>query len=208
MDWRDILMKYEIKKTNVIDPDVTSPEWDKANLGKVDNECWEGYATIPETTFKILKGPEGFSVLMNTNEKNLRSECKKEDEAIHTDSCMEFFMKPDPWDLRYLNFETNPNGVMKIGLGTHRDDRILLDDERSKFSIVSIPEDGNWTLKFYIPDEFIKSHFKKPNPVFKGNFYKCGEGTDHSHFGTWSRVHTPNPDYHLTDFFGMFEIEK
>ena len=28
-------------------------------------------------------------------------------------------------------------------------------------------------MKFYIPDEFINSHFKKPNPVFKGNVYKC-----------------------------------
>ena len=110
--------------------------------------------------------------------------------------------------LFWYYFETNPKGVMKIGIGTHRGDRILLDDDRSKFSIVSIPEDGNWTLKFYIPDEFINSHFKKPNPVFKGNVYKCAESSDHSHFGTWNRVEVPNPDYHLTDFFGTFEIKK
>lgn len=201
-------MRYIIERTNVIDPGVDSAEWEKANLGKVDVEEWKGFSPIPETTFKVLKGPEGMSVLMHTNEKNLRAECKVGTEAIHTDSCMEFFIKPDPWDLRYLNFETNPKGVMKIGIGTHRGDRILLDDDRSKFSIVSIPEDGNWTLKFYIPDEFINSHFKKPNPVFKGNVYKCAEGSDHSHFGTWNRVEVPNPDYHLTDFFGTFEIKK
>ena len=199
-------MRYVALKTDIIDPDMYSPEWEKAEEGFVDIECWGGYSPIPKTSFKMLSGPEGISVLMHTNETNLRSEVEKENGPICTDSCMEFFFKPDCHDLNYLNFEFNPKGVLHLGIGAGRHGRTHLEEDRHIFSIESSAKDGDWTLKFYIPYSFLRVYFKKVSPVCKGNFYKCGDDTGHEHYGVWSRVEHSVPDYHVPDFFGFIEL--
>ena len=200
-------MEYKIVKTEEINPKINSPEWEKAELGNVTIEPWEGFSPSPKTTFKLLRGPEGLSVLMHTDEKNLRAEVTKENGEICYDSCMEFFIKPSPWDVNYMNFEINPKGVMHIGLGKDRYGRKLIDEPRSTFMVESIANDGDWTLKYYIPDSFLLKYFENLSPVFRANFYKCGEETGHSHYAVWSPVETPEPDYHVADFFGTLRIE-
>ncbi|MCK7480493.1 MAG: carbohydrate-binding family 9-like protein [Candidatus Moduliflexus flocculans] len=34
------------------------------------------------------------------------------------------------------------------------------------------------------------------------NFYKCGDETEFPHYGAWSPVETPAPDFHRPEFFG------
>ncbi len=200
-------MEYKIAKTEEVNPKINSPEWEKAEQGYVTIEPWEGFSVSPKTTFKLLRGPEGLSVLMHTDEKNLRAEVTEENGDIYCDSCMEFFIKPSPWDVNYINFEINPKGVMHIGIGKDRYGRELIDEPRSTFNVESIANDGDWTLKYYIPDSFLLKYFKILSPVFRANFYKCGEKTDHDHYAVWSPVETPKPDYHVADFFGIFRIE-
>jgi hypothetical protein len=36
----------------------------------------------------------------------------------------------------------------------------------------------------------------------RGNFYKCGDKTIHPHYGCWSPIELPKPDFHCSDFFG------
>lgn len=199
-------MKYKVTETAVIDPDVNSTEWDKAKIGKIEVQRWKDFYEPINTTFKMLRGPEGISVLMHTDEKNLRAECVQQNGEVCEDSCMEFFFKPDPWDMNYMNFEINPKKIMNLGIGKDRYERELIDIDREIFNIESIPSDGDWILKFYIPDEFLLKYFKKIAKVCKGNFYKCGELTDHSHFITWAEVEVDNPDFHLPDFFGKIEF--
>ncbi len=200
-------MEYIVAKTTEVNPGIASSEWDRAEIGQIADEPWvKDYSPSPKTTFKLLRGPEGISVLFHTDETNLRAEVKEQNGEVCMDSCMEFFFKPSPWDERYINFEVNPAGVMHIGLGSGRHNRTLLYDDRAIFDVVSVANDGDWTLKYYIPDAFLKKYFPASSEncscVAKGNFYKCGEGTDHSHFATWSRVETAKPDFHLADFFG------
>ncbi|MFA7637112.1 MAG: carbohydrate-binding family 9-like protein [Monoglobales bacterium] len=210
-------MEYFIAKTNEINPGIYSPEWDKAQTGYIDkNLSGDGLFPSPKTFFKLLEGPEGLSVLMHTEEKNLRSEIKEENGEVCEDSCMEFFFKPTPWDARYLNFEVNPEGVMHIGIGTGRHDRTLITEDRKTFDIVSVPNDGDWTVKYYIPFSFIDKWY--PNieelsldnstNIAKGNFYKCGEETDHPHFACWSEVITDIADFHVPDFFGRLIFQE
>lgn len=199
-------MRYKAEKTNVIDPEITSCEWTGANTGRVDINRWKTYCKAPDTTFKILSGPEGISVLMHTAEKDLRAECDTQNGDVYEDSCMEFFIKPDNHDVNYLNFEFNPKGVLHLGLGSGRQSRRLIDAPREIFSIVSVADEGNWTLKFYVPYSFLLKHFKKVSPVCKGNVYKCGDKTDHVHYGVWSEVEVDEPDYHVPDFFGVIEL--
>ncbi len=34
------------------------------------------------------------------------------------------------------------------------------------------------------------------------NFYKCGDETAVPHYGAWSPIDTPQPDFHRPEFFG------
>lgn len=198
-------MRYKATRTNEINPKINSSEWEKASAEKIGVECWETPAKAPDTYFKILRGPEGLSVLLHTNETNLRAEMTEENSRVCDDSCMEFFFKPDPWNVNYFNFELNPKGVMHLGFGPGRHGRILI-EEREAFDIESIANEGDWTLKFYIPDSFLLKHVGKVNSVCKGNFYKCGELTGHSHYAMWNEVEVAEPDYHVPDFFGFIEL--
>lgn len=198
-------MRYRATKTNEINPKLNSSEWEKANWEKIGVECWETPAKAPDTMFKILSGPEGLSVLLHTNEKDLRAETTEENGRVCNDSCMEFFFKPDPWNVNYFNFELNPKGVMHLGFGPGRHGRTLV-EEREVFDIESVANEGDWTLKFYIPNSFLLKYVDKLNKVCKGNFYKCGELTGHSHYAMWSEVEVPEPDYHQPDFFGFIEL--
>ena len=177
-------------------------------MGHLTFQRWQEFYQDINTTFKILRGPEGISVLMHTDEKSLRAVQSEENGRVCSDSCMEFFFKPDPWDTKYINFEFNPKGKLFLSVGTDRYDRIILDTDRVIFKIESIPNDGDWTLKFYIPDSFLFKFFKKIADVCRGNFYKCGELTGHSHFISWSEVEVEEPDFHIPDFFGQFEFKK
>ncbi len=199
-------MRYVATKTNIIDPDINSTEWQKAITGHITVNRWKDYAPAPETSFKMLRGPEGISVMMHTKETGLRCECTTENGDVYKDSCMEFFIKPDVHDTRYMNFEFNPKGVLHLGLRTGRKSKEQIDIDRKIFRIASLAKEGDWTLKFYIPDSFLLEYFDKISPVCKGNFYKCGDCTDHAHFGAWSEVETDTPDFHVSDFFGKIEL--
>lgn len=199
-------MEYIVAKTNTVNPDINSNEWNNAEVGHIAQNCWEGWEKAPKTTFKLLRGPEGISLLMHTEEKNLRAEQTEQNSEVCEDSCMEFFFKPSPWDINYMNFEINPKGVMHVGIGSGRYDRRLIDENRKTFSVETIPNNGDWTLKIYIPDSFLLKYFEKIAPVCHANFYKCGEKTDHSHFATWAAVETPEPDFHVPDFFGKIKF--
>lgn len=199
-------MRYKAGKTEIINPSLNSEEWNRADEGRLTYQRWEEFKQPINTTFKILRGPEGISVKMHTDEKNLLANCTEQNGMVCMDSCMEFFFKPSPWDLRYLNFEINPEKILHLGLGADRYGRELINEDRETFSIESVPNDGDWTLKFYIPDSFLLKYFEKIAPVCKGNFYKCGENTGHSHFITWSEVEVLKPDFHVADFFGIIEL--
>jgi hypothetical protein len=43
--------------------------------------------------------------------------------------------------------------------------------------------------------------------VARANFYKCGDETETPHFGAWSPVQTPQPDFHRPEFFGRLVFE-
>lgn len=195
-------MRYQLAKTEISNPTIHSPEWEKAALAEIGVNRWAGYAVPPKTVFKMLRTPEGIAVWLHTDETHLRAEVAEENGEICTDSCMEFFLKPDNHDCRYLNFELNPKGVLHLGIGTGRGDRTQFDTDRAIFAIESVANEGDWTLKFIVPDSFLLESFEKISPVCKMNVYKCGDFTDHEHYAMWSEVETVEPDFHVPDFFG------
>ena len=199
-------MRYKLARTAVVDPCAASPEWEKAETGYIRINRWRDYAASPATTFKLLRGPEGISLRMHTEETHLRAACREENGEICEDSCMEFFLKPNNLRPEYLNFEVNPCGVLHLGIGSGRENRRFPEIDHSVFRIESEANEGDWTLKLYIPNRVLLDLFGEISPITKANFYKCGDSTDHVHYGTWSEVEVPEPDFHQPDFFGFLEM--
>ena len=202
-------MRYLVAGTNIVNPSIDSGEWERAEIGYVDKEPWtKGLYPSPKTTFKLLRGPEGLSVLMCSAEINLRAQ-ESENGEVCNDSCMEFFYKPSPWDTRYFNFEVNPKGVMHLGLGADRFERVMI-SERKIFDIATQINERGWMVKFYIPDSFIRELFPDEDRLSSGNeacvaranFYKCGDKTERPHYAAWSDIETELDDFHVPDFFG------
>lgn len=203
-------MRYSVAKTDIINPSLDSKEWEKAEIGYVDKEPWaNGLYPSPKTTFKLLRGPEGLSVIMHSDETNLRA-IEEENGEVCNDSCMEFFYKPSPWDTRYFNFEVNPKGTMHLGIGADRFERVMIAERRSLDIVTKIDGHG-WSVKYYIPDSFIREWFPDEERLSSGNkscvtranFYKCGDKTDKPHYAMWSNIETELGDFHVPDFFGV-----
>ena len=199
-------MRYQLAKTAVNNPAIDSPEWSKAPIAEIADSGWAGYAKSPRTTFQILRTPEGIAVRFHTEDTHLRAEVTEENGPIGEDSCLEFFLKPDNHDVNYLNFELNPKGVLHLGIGAGRAARRPLTTDRAVFDIVSVANEGDWTLKLFIPDSFLLTHYAKISPVCKANAYKCGDFTDHEHYGMWTPIETVDPDFHVPDFFGTLVL--
>ena len=203
-------MEYIIKKIDSSALSLCSAEWERAETGHISIEPWPCFTGFdaPETCFWLLRCRDGFCIKYNTKEHDLRANVTEENGRVCCDSCVEFFLQPDTNDQNYINFELNPKGVMHIGLGKDRYGRIPIEDERSIFRVESDARDGDWSICYYIPDEFLLRYFKQISPVCRANFYKCGDKTKKPHYAVWNNVETAKPDYHVSDFFGIIRIEK
>lgn len=60
-------------------------------------------------------------VFLISYEKEIMAARENMNDPVCRDSCMEFFLKPNPEnDSRYLNFELNPRGTLFLGIGKDR----------------------------------------------------------------------------------------
>ena len=207
-------MRYTVVKTNVIDPDITSAEWQRAELGEIAANRWNEYAPAPKTTFRMLRGPEGISVMMHTEEKDLKCECDVENGNVFMDSCMEFFAAYDNTNPAYLNIEANSIGTTLAQLGTDRYDRVPADEFLGgPVTVQAEVGADSWSLLMHVTLEDLKKLYKMDTSVFvpgysfRANLYKCGDETAVEHYNMWNPVGTPNPDYHQSSFFGKMTLE-
>lgn len=189
------MKEYVIRKTNL----------ENAEPLKLDIAPWEEFPYIPQTKCYIVHDGSALIVKMETDEKNLRAVMTEQNSAVCQDSCMEFFIRPNKDDDRYFNFEINPITTLHLGLGEKRHNRTRLPD-KDIFEIKSVIEKGIWTVNFKIPFDFLEKHTGFTKECY-ANFYKCGEGTDHSHFCVWNNIDVPKPDFHQSAFFGKLIIE-
>ena len=204
------MKEYRIKKAPLPqDVPADSPLWDNAPAVAIDSFTWDdGTGYRPNTQAKLLYTNEGISVRFETDETPLKAVWRHNNEPVWCDSCVEFFIQPDEADARYLNFEMNPAGALLLGLGTQSEGRQELDFDVSLFRIDAQVKDGIWTHRLYVPFSFLKQYFAQVSPRFRGNLFKCGDETEHPHFGSWNPVIWPQPQFHLSQCFGSFVLEQ
>jgi len=188
--------------------------WKNTVEANLDCFPWAAQSTDdyrPVTTARVVTDDSALYVYMQTDETNLRMETKGFGH-VHTDSCMEFFISPDPSSPKYLNYEFNPAGAMYLSLGTNRYDREILNipEYREVFRVKTEIFDKGWNIEYCIPLSFLCCFFPslllESGHKMRGNFYKCGENTARPHYGCWSPIDLPKPDFHCSEFFGNLVI--
>lgn len=197
----------------------------KTNWGKVptlfvDNYPWNVNNYKPKTEVKLIYTDKGLDIRFVAYEKSIRVSYYSMNEPVNRDSCVEFFLNPNPaMDDRYMNFEINPIGIMHLGLGKDRTSRSIIKDvDFNCFNIrhsvtkenISNFTESMWSIELTIPFDFIVGIYGeidfKSGYIMKGNFYKCGDDTGKPHYGCWSPIFNEHPDFHRPEFFGDLRL--
>lgn len=177
-----------------------------------------GWPYKPNVEFRIGHDGAGINLEWTVDEQTVRALQETPGGYVYEDSCVEFFLQPDPADPHYYNFEWNAAGVLYVSWRTGRHDpetapASVYELVRSEAScgnalFAERPANGPWTLKLYIPVEALwKSGLKTLNGLnARGNFYKCGDGLTVPHYVTWAPIATEKPDYHRPEFFADLQF--
>lgn len=176
----------------------------------VDCWLWENTSYAPETQVFLVHNAETLKVKIISYEIDIRCEVTEDDRCVCCDSCVEFFVCPYEEDERYINIEVNPNGAMVMGLGKDRHNRIsLVKQYKEQLSVRTQITKEYWYAEYSIPLSLLVQIFEKEGPptVMYGNFYKCGDQTNHPHYGMWNRIDSVSPDFHQPQFFGKLLID-
>jgi hypothetical protein len=185
-----------------------------ANVGIFPWPAINGDDYRPVTIAKMASDDNSLFIFMGTSETEIRAEKKGLSRQVFTDSCMEFFLTADPGNsTQYINWEFNPVGAMYLAVGTHRYDRheIQIDNYMELFQVKTNIHNNGWNIEYRIPFAFLHSCFPllklKQGHIMRGNFYKCGDKTARPHYGCWSPIDLPYPDFHCPAFFSALILE-
>ena len=179
----------------------------------------ETYPYKPQVSFALAHCSDAILLHYKVSEQSVLARCSADRESVWQDSCVEFFLSPEPGDGLYYNFEFNCIGRMYACVGPDRNKRNFLPD--SAFCAVQryATLGGNpfeerkggydWELSVVIPVRCLTAHDikKLDGRCMKGNFYKCGDHLSVPHFLSFAPIGVPKPDFHRPEFFCTLEFE-
>lgn len=184
-------------------------QWSCIDENSIDIVNWAEYSYRPQVSFKVLHdGCRLYIKYEVVEDFDVRAVEAIDQGRVYQDSCVEFFITDAAGD--YHNFEFNSKGVCLSAYGPFRHDRTPRNYDELKRIIrvpsgVSIAGKGNrWTLLIGIPFDVLKLQRKK---YYRANFYKCGDKTQQTHYLSWNKILTEQPDFHRPEFFGQLLLE-
>lgn len=195
---------------------ILSEEMDRLEKVELKNVSWPKYQSTAKANFSIAHQSDQITIKFRVTEKHLSVNNAEINGAVNRDNCVEFFVQfPDCEE--YYNIEFNCLGVGKIGFGKSRYDRWLLDetliksikiDLRLRYCSSIINNNLNWELLLVIPLEFFcyNKISSFDGMLLKANFYKCGDDLPDSHYLTWNKIETHEPDFHQPNYFGEVQL--
>lgn len=182
---------------------------------KIGHFLWLANDYWPEVDVRLCVSPAFLNVRFRVAERRIRVKYTEFQDPVYKDSCVEFFIDAFPETRQgYINFETNAAGTLLAAFGPDRSHRRPLRPEDvagfDAAASVAGPIDGehgaaDWTLEYRIPLALFRKIYGRTvraGHQAAANFYKCGDETDVPHYGAWSPVRTPSPDFHRPEFFG------
>ena len=207
---------------------LRSPFMKKANIPAVETEIdWSKIPVLPiaepikteetkvQAFAQICYNEQALHIRLTAIEPEIRKEETGSLGMPCMDSCLEFFICPEKDDLRYFNFEFNPNGCLYLGFGSGPQNliRLILSDVQQRIwfaPVVEVTEDA-WNICFQIPYFFIQQFFPgfqiQTSSSLRGNFCKCGELLQQPHYLAWNRVTEGESDFfHSPREFGFLYL--
>ena len=207
---------YKIRRVDAEFPpgDAAAP-WPAIPPLAVDRYLWLANGYRPPVEARLCWTARFLHVRFRVEETRVRVRYTEFQDPVYKDSCVEFFVDAFPdLGLGYINFETNAAGTLLAAFGPDRSRREpLWPEDLAEFEVsasIGGPVDGEhgagvWTLEYRVPLGLFRKLYGRE--IVSGhraaaNFYKCGDETEIPHYGAWSEVKTPSPDFHRPEFFG------
>lgn len=198
----------------------TEPEaWRGVEEIVIKDYLWEDNGYRPSVRVRAAYTPLYLAVRFDVAERFVRATYTNFQDPVYKDSCVEMFLDVFPeTGVGYINFEANALGTMLSAIGSERGKRRRLTDREiagiEKAASVKAPVDGDigadaWWLEYRVPLALFESLYGEKVRAgiwAAGNFYKCGDDTRLPHYGAWSPVAWPTPDFHRPEFFGRLEF--
>jgi hypothetical protein len=196
-------------------PGDPSAPWPSLTPLTVGHYLWLANGYRPAVDARLCWSARFVYVRFRVEEKRVRVRYTKFQDPVYKDSCVEFFVDMFPETKHgYVNFETNAAGTLLAAFGPDRAHRTpLWPEDLAEFEAVTSihgPVDGEygaaaWTIAYRVPCALFRKLYGRE--IVAGhraaaNFYKCGDETETPHYGAWSAVETPTPDFHRPEFFG------
>lgn len=196
-------------------PESLPDEWKALRETDAFTFPWDKNGYTPECRARLGWNGKGLFALLYAKEETIRAEAKEFGDMVCFDSCLEFFLQPNPAKTTsYANFECNPKGVMLLGIGPDRDDRENLNAAPEGMRILhSAHKGGWWAVSYFIPASFLRERFSAElgeGKVMRANFYCCGDKTQYPHFGQWKAMDPalqPAADFHRQEWFGTLRLK-
>lgn len=186
-------------------------------LHALDRVNWpDAFPARPEVSFRIAHSGEEIYLKFYVHEPEIRATFTADNGQPWKDSCVEFFVMPDPDEPRslYYNLELNCIGY-GVFHASHTEQRYVLLEEPVTMvrRLASLGGEGfetregdfHWTLTLAIPTRAFtlsEQPFDLCGKTLRGNFYKCGDGLPTPHYLSWSPIPTSRPGFHRPEFFG------
>ena len=182
----------------------------QGNFAPIDCYSWDGDYR-PEARAYLAWDDAGLRVLLCAREPTVSARVTAFGGPVWTDSCLECFLQPFGDDSRYVNIEVNAAGAALIGFGPDRDHRRVLETCPEGMDIHASRHAGKWWAAAYtVPFAWLEGLFGRAldrSTVMRGNFYSCDESI-HPHFGSWSPIEAPQPDFHRPECFGRLILAE
>ncbi len=179
----------------------------------------------PRTTVKLLYDVDAIHVFYRVYDYGLKCTQRNFLDPVHFDSCVEFFVRPDPGK-GYFNFEFNCSGVLngsyiedwtitERGFGsvtkftTEDRDSIVYHTSMPGFIEMELPSPTLWFFGFSVPFSFFGKYLQEEvsaSDKWTANFYKCGDNTSRPHWCAWSEI--PELNFHLPECFGKLCFDR
>ena len=202
--------RYEL--TGVFDPAKLGAPYNALWEAHLDEFPWDENGYKPDVRARAGWNEKGLHVLMYANEPVIRAQETRTGGDVFLDSCMEWFLMPDADKPLYFNCEVSPRPAVHLGIGVERHGRTVYDELPEGMNVVSSRHEGGWwAVSYTVPADFLREVFGltlASGLEMRGNFYKCGDGTDMPHYGMFKGYFdVEQPDYHRPERFARFVTE-
>ncbi len=208
------IKEYSLKRLKTDIHNISSDDaWQGIEEIKIKDYLWRENNYKPDVIVKACFSDNCIYLSFLVYEQKVTVRYLNVGDPVFKDSCVECFINLFPNETEeYFNIELNAIGTIKMGYGIKRNRKYLtasvLKDMKVVTSIkkpvIGFHGSDYWKLYCAIPinllEKITNKKFKGDNAI--GNFYKCGDETEFKHYGMWSLIENPKPDFHLPDYFG------